>query len=290
MFGLFRSKLTECKASPESCPVTFDHLDDSFHQLKQATISVSEEAVKTARVLEDKLKDSEFRFYSTVDIITDIVIIKDGQGRWTLLNKFGQDVFGWHHGEYYLKTDEELQHLYPQYKETLVYCRMSDDMAWLTKKPYRVEESIPHGTTPYHLDVVKTPVFHQDGSRKELIIIGRDITENYETRQRTKACFNALNSASDIIFIVDARRNIFFCNDMFVKTFDHNDYKEVVGKCVCDVIPFMRCNDEMWNVVKKNKLYEEQFEQYNLSIVPMMNGVPDPIYYICTLKATIKKQ
>lgn len=108
--------------------------------------------------------------------------------------------------------------------------------------------------------------------------------------RRIKACFEALNSASDIIFIVDADRNVYFCNDRFVEEFGFCCYTDAVDKCVCDVVPGMKCTDKMWKTVKKNKTYDDIIGKYKLTIVPMMNGVPDPIYYICTMKPTVTNQ
>lgn len=104
--------------------------------------------------------------------------------------------------------------------------------------------------------------------------------------RRIKACFEALNAASDIIFIIDANRNVYFCNDKFVDTFGLNSYDDAVDRNVCDIVPDVHCTDEMWGLVKKNKTFEDIVGEYRLTIVPMMNGVPDPIYYVCTMKPT----
>ena len=268
----------------ENQPISMECLDQSFEMLKTATVQVSQEAVKTARVLEEKLRDSEFRFLSIADSIEDVVVLKNGEGRWTMVNKFGRDVMGFKDNEYFMKTDQELMDMFPHLKETFAICQMTDKMAWMSKKPYRAEESIPSEDMHYHLDMVKTPVFNDDGSRKELIIVGRDITEVYEKRQRTRACFHALNAASDAIFIVDSNKHIFFCNDTFVELFQFGSYKDVTGKSICDVIPSINCTDDMWEILKNNNSWESDFEDFRLTVVPMMNGVPDPIYYVCTLK------
>lgn len=281
-------------AARESAPVcdlaSLSDLDDSFHLLKATTNDVAQEAVKTAKVLEDQLKDSMFRFYSTVDSISDIVIIKDGEGRWTFVNRRGQEMFGWYHHEYLNKTDDELIEEFPQFRDMLNICKRTDDVAWESRGSYRSDQKIPHGKFHYHLDTIKTPVFNPDGTRKEIIILGRDVTEIHKKNKRTKACFNALNSASDIIFIVDHQRNIFFCNDMFVKTFGFHDYTEVTGQCVCDVVPGLKCTDELWDTVRQNKTWEDNVGEYQLTVLPMMNGVPDPIYYVCTMKPSVSDQ
>lgn len=101
---------------------------------------------------------------------------------------------------------------------------------------------------------------------------------------RIKACFEALNSASDIIFIINSDRNIFFCNDRFVEEFGLCDYKEAIDRSVCDIIPNVHCNDALWDEIRLNKTFERVIDGFRLTIVPMMNGSPVPIYYICTMK------
>lgn len=263
-------------------------LDESLNLLSTTAMEVSQAAINAASVLQEELHASQSRFFSTIDLINDLVIIKDDKGRWKTLNHWGQCLYNWHHGEYHDRTDEELKVLYPHYAKSLTQCQSTDKQAWDTKLTHRTEEYIPHGKTTYTFDILKTPVFHSDGSRKELIIVGRDITLIREKQKRTKACFNALNSASDIIFIVDKHKKIFFCNDRFVDIFDFGHYDNVVGKDMIMCIPYIRSYDEMWNTIEGNKSWTDTYnDKFKLTIIPMMNGEPHPIYYICTLKPLV---
>ena len=263
-------------------------LDESLNLLSTTAMEVSEAAVSAALVLKEELHDSYYRFHSTIDAIDDLVIIKDDIGRWKTVNRWGQFLYGWHHGEYHTKTDDELKRLYPQFRESLTTCQRTDALAWTTRRSYRSEEYIPHGNTIYILDVVKTPVFHADGTKKELIVVGRDVTQIYEKSKRTKACFNALNSASDVIFIVDKYRNMFFCNDQFIHMFKFGQYDHVVGKPLEECMPDIQKYDEMWHTIMNNKTWEDVYNgEFKLTIIPMMNGAPDPIYYVCTLKPLV---
>lgn len=268
-----------------------EKLEHSFNLLRRTTFAVTEAAADTARFLEERLRDTEYRFFSTIDSIDDFIIIKDGAGKWKTVNKAGQNLFKWIHGEYYDKTDKELLWEYPLYTETLNKCSDSDERAWRSKKSYRSQECVPYGTEGYRcFDVLKTPVFDEIGKRKELIIVGRDITEDLEKQRRMKAAFIALNSVSDIIVILDYRGNIFFCNDTFLITFNENSYEEVVGKHICDIITIDEF-ENMWNVISHNGKWDgtctsDSFynSEHDLHVTPMMNGVTYPIYYICTLR------
>lgn len=112
----------------------------------------------------------------------------------------------------------------------------------------------------------------------------RDVTKQHEEMQRKKACFRALNAASDRIFIIDANRKITFCNDMFLKTFHIYNHEDIIGLYIYEVIPDMLCNSDVWSHVQTNQTWEGSFREYIMTIVPVMNGVPKPIYYVCTMK------
>jgi PAS domain S-box-containing protein len=276
-------------------------LNDVSKMLKNTVSAVAEAAVEATRVLEERLRETEYRFFSTIDAIDDFVIIKDGYGRWKTVNKAGQEIFGWIHGEYYEKTDLQLARLFPLFTEALSMCAESDENAWEHKKTLRVQECIPYGIGGHKcFDILKTPIFDEFGKRKEMIIVGRDITEELEKNRRMKASFIALNSISDLIIILDFRGNIFFCNDAFLITFNICSYESIVGKHVCDILNIPGF-DEMWELISHNQkwdgecsgdsLYgENRILSQDISVTPMMNGMPYPIYYICTLRSKKKKE
>lgn len=272
---------------PPHEPVDVVSLDNSFNLLKSTTVEVSQAAVDAARSLENQLHLSFHRFYSMIDAIDDFVVIKDDQARWIALNKTGQHVFGWVHGEYYQKTSSELAELYPQFAPSLRFGSNTDIHAWETHQPQRNEETFAIACGQMQtFDVITTPVFNPDGTRKELIVVGRNVTDAREKQRRTRACFTALNSASDAIIIIDAEHTIFFCNDEFLRRFDLGDYHNVVGRNIVDVCKSFPDSAEIWEYVKQNQTWYQACPSTNqtLTIVPVMNGVDTPIYYICTIK------
>lgn len=254
-----------------------------MNMLRSTTEEVSYAAVCAAKALEDQLHHVELRFNSTIDHLADLVLIKDGEGRWKTLNKAGQEVFKFHHGEFFDKTDVEISEEFSVFKESLEICSRTDQLAWDLKRPYRVEEmKIPNGSSYYTFDVVKTPVFDESGNPKEMVIVGRDVTEIREKQRRTKACFHALNSASDVIAIIDNHCRIFFCNDRFVEQFGVGDYNDCIDRKLEEVIG--EIDPDMWATVQTNKSWTGEFQDYKLSVLPMMNGQPKPIYHVCTFK------
>lgn len=260
-------------------------LEKSAELLRKTTLDVTEAATNAAITLEKHLKNYEHRFFNTIDTIDDLVIVKDGNGRWLTLNTVGQDLFNWHHGEYYQKTDAQLAIDFPHLKNALTVCADTDLRAWEARRSNRVEEHIVYGSVYKIFDVIKTPLYNEDGSRRELVVVGRDITELVEKQRRTKACFMAMNAASEGIVIIDSKARIVFSNDEFNSRFGINDYKCVIDKKIIDVLPWLTNYDDIWQQARENKSIKIiTKEAGDIIVMPMMNGLPKPIYFICTFK------
>lgn len=108
-----------------------------------------------------------------------------------------------------------------------------------------------------------------------------------EEHKRTKACFIALNSASDGIVILDRAGHIFFCNDQFMQANNIAHHNEVVGKHILDVFPNFPNFEHVWQSCKDNntEVVYCPGTKLKLTIVPMMNGAPEPVYHVCTFKS-----
>jgi PAS domain S-box-containing protein len=121
---------------------------------------------------------TEERLRTLVEASPDPIFMKDGHGRWLEVNRAGLELFQLEHVDYRGKTEEELAEFTPFYKEALLYCRITDSHAWQKGVLSRDEERIPRPNGFIRTyDVLKIPLFHEDGSRKGLLVLGRDITE-----------------------------------------------------------------------------------------------------------------
>lgn len=143
------------------------------------------------------LKEEEQRRSTLINSMVDFVNFKDGEGRWLESNTFGLELFQLENVDYKGKKDSELAEYTQFYKEALIYCETSDKETWEMKKITRCEEQIPlpNGDNKT-FDTIKVPLFHEDGSRKGLVVIGRDITERIaaenqlvDSEQRYKSLF-----------------------------------------------------------------------------------------------------
>ncbi len=127
---------------------------------------------------EETLKHQDELMHGLIDSMPDIVCFKDGEGRWLEANKFDLNLFELTHVDYKGKKDSELAQYSDFYREAFLACEDSDEIAWLNKGISRGEEIIPKPDgTSLIFDIIKVPLFNEDGSRKGLVVIGRDITQ-----------------------------------------------------------------------------------------------------------------
>ncbi|MHB1230685.1 MAG: putative bifunctional diguanylate cyclase/phosphodiesterase [Halothiobacillus sp.] len=138
------------------------------------------------KALEYALGDNEQLMRNLIDATPDIIIIKDGDGRWLLANAAGLALYHLQGKIWWGKTDAELAKLTPLlYHEGLETCIASDNHAWEARQLTRALETVPRPDGSMRIfDVLKLPSFNEDGRRKVLIIIGRDVTERHVAQQR----------------------------------------------------------------------------------------------------------
>ena len=130
----------------------------------------------------------------------DFICLKDGEGRWLAANESGLALFQLGK-DYVHKTDVELAAIAPaQYRPIFDACSESDERAWQSGATLREEQAIPaqHGDWKY-FDVIKIPLFQQDGSRYGMVMLGRDITD----RKRTEVRLNRRGAILDALISTD---------------------------------------------------------------------------------------
>jgi PAS domain S-box-containing protein len=132
-------------------------------------------------------KEEEKRLSTLINSMVDFVNFKDGEGRWIQANEYGLKLFQLEDVDYRGKKDSELAQYSKFYSKELIFCETSDEETWLNGTVTRCEEvlPLPDGTFKT-FDTVKVPLFHKDGSREGLVIIGRDVTETKEMEERLR--------------------------------------------------------------------------------------------------------
>ncbi len=153
--------------------------------------------ISELKALKSENELTKVNFFNLIDLAEDIICIKDGEGRWLLANAADIKLFGLENVDYYGKTDQELSYFTSKiYKDAFRTCVITDEIAWKNGGLSRSDEKIPiddKGNVRI-FDVLKKPVFDEDGSRRALLVIGRDVTEkrNIEQIERKLATQNRI--------------------------------------------------------------------------------------------------
>ncbi|MDF2615030.1 MAG: tmoS1 [Clostridia bacterium] len=124
------------------------------------------------------LQESDALLRTVINSLHDIICFKDSEGRWIEANdamlrlyKTDRKIIG--------KTDEELSKLMPEFKTQFAFCSSTDKIAWETRNFSRAEEVFSGvGEEDKIYEVVKIPLFNEDGSKKGLVALGHDVTEH----------------------------------------------------------------------------------------------------------------
>ena len=155
--------------------------------------------------IEEELIETESRLRTLIDSTPDIICFKDGAGRWLEANRADLEIFHLTDVDYRGKTDSELaDYTLPLYREPFTLCEASDEIAWQAGRASRAEEVIPLAEGGARVfDVIKVPVFDDDGSRKGLVVLGRDITalKDAEKRIQHQAYYDALTDLPNRVLL-----------------------------------------------------------------------------------------
>ncbi len=139
---------------------------------------------------------SEERLRTLINAMPDIIIFKDGEGRWLEANDYCLHLFGLTGLPYHGRGDRELAELNPFHRDTFEVCRLTDEAAWAARATRRRDEVIaqPDGGEMV-FDIIKVPLFNEDGSRRGLVVVGRDLTARREDEAERERLQDQLQQA-----------------------------------------------------------------------------------------------
>jgi PAS domain S-box-containing protein len=156
-----------------------------------------------------------------MDTLNDFVCIKDSENRWLAANTYSLKLFQLEDVDYKGKSDKDFAEISPFFRDAFLYCYESDKRAWNYKDGIRLEESIHTEDGIKYFDVMKVPTFNEDGTRKALVTIGRDITRRKEMEVRLRESEvryrKLVESSPDMIATISDDCNIAYINDAGLK-------------------------------------------------------------------------
>lgn len=174
-----------------------------------------EQIEELARRLDDA-HASEERLRTLIEAMPDPIFLKDGEGRWLEVNRAGLKAFDVR-GDYRGKTDRDLAEEADFFRDAFLYCVGTDEQAWQYPGVSHSEETLPRRDGTFRVyDTHKVPLFHPDGRRKGLVVLGRDITDRKRADQLLLASERQLRgilaTTLDAIILIDREGKITFLN------------------------------------------------------------------------------
>lgn len=162
----------------EGLTTNFQNMAASLQQQSHELQALNEDLEERVEERTSQLEEAESRQRALINLIPDIVCLKDGEGRWLIANNFCLQLFELTEIAYQGKTDKDLAPFSPFCFDAFMDCYQSDEDVWKTGEQVRseVKISLRDGSSTT-FDIIKLPVFRLDGSRKSLLVVGRDITK-----------------------------------------------------------------------------------------------------------------
>ena len=181
------------------------------------------------------LAEREDQLKTVIETVPDSIQFKDSEGRWLVANSVCLKLFGLTGHEWQGLSDRELAQHHPEMATTLMACEASDAAAWEQGVLTR-HEDVFHNEQfgARHFDVVKVPLFDDNGQPHAMVVVSRDISERKQNEielenhhrhleelviERTAALMETearashiLNSSADGLYGVDRQGRITFIN------------------------------------------------------------------------------
>jgi diguanylate cyclase (GGDEF)-like protein/PAS domain S-box-containing protein len=129
------------------------------------------------KAAEEEVRTQKEWLTTLINSLPDLICFQDGTGRWLVANQFHLDVAGLQGIEYQGRTSAELARLSSGRSDYLSDAKNSDEQAWKAAKPIAYEREVSTDSGSRVFDMLTIPLFNADGSRKNLVLVGRDITE-----------------------------------------------------------------------------------------------------------------
>ncbi|MCD4739047.1 MAG: PAS domain S-box protein, partial [Anaerolineae bacterium] len=180
--------------------------------------------ITTRRQAQEALQESEEQLQTLIDAMPDFVCFKDGDGHWLKINAASIRLFRLAGVDYRGKKDSELAELNGGLQGTFLTCARTDAETWRTRRLSRGEELIsqPDGTVRIY-DVIKMPVFHPDGERKGLVVLGHDVTEQVQAeeerarllaqiRAQAKQIQQTIDTVPEGVLVLDRAQRVILAN------------------------------------------------------------------------------
>jgi diguanylate cyclase (GGDEF)-like protein/PAS domain S-box-containing protein len=176
-------------------------------------------------------RQSEEDFRTLVEALPDGVWLKDGKGAWLLANQAALTLLGLSgRTDWAGKTEGDLARMNPAFSGAHLACQATDEQAWENETMTDAVEVVetPDGSV-HVIESRKVPLYNDDGSRRRLVVIGRDMTERLKAEEERNLSERIFETSPFGIFVSDSSRRIIRVNPAFT-TITGWKPQEVLGK------------------------------------------------------------
>jgi diguanylate cyclase (GGDEF)-like protein/PAS domain S-box-containing protein len=160
----------------------------------------------------DKLLNSVFRH------LPDMILLKDGDGRWLLSNPAARAVLGLSEQDVYGFTNLEIADRNLPNSDGLRHSALAEEATWQSGRASHMQEIADDGQGNVHtFDVVRVPTFGRRGQRLHLLEVRRDITDQRIAATKLELAGRVLDQSTDGIMITNESNKIMMVNNAFTE-------------------------------------------------------------------------
>jgi diguanylate cyclase (GGDEF)-like protein/PAS domain S-box-containing protein len=175
---------------------------------------------------EQALQEAGDRLRTLIDAMPDLVVFKDDAGCWIEANEAAQRIFQLTVRDYRNQTDAQLIAAHPAQAAALAACAASDDEAWKQCAGLRDDVALPDKAV---FDLIKVPIFRKNGSRRGLVVLGRDVSARKQAERDLALATQVFAHSNEAIVVTDAANRIISVNPAFTQTTGYGA-REVIGQ------------------------------------------------------------
>ena len=180
--------------------------------------------------LQDRLMSAGLTLRTLINALPDIVCFKDGEGRWLEANKAILEYLQLQGLDYRGKRGSELPFTQAFHRAVFLAGEVSDDSVWQRGQSARREENIPAPDgSPRTFEIVRIPLFHEDGRRKGMVIVGHDLTEQKHTDAYQRLAARVFETTGEAIMVTDTNAKIVLVNSAFCRITGYPE-SDVLGR------------------------------------------------------------
>lgn len=245
-----------------------------------------------------KHKKDEQLLNEILTSITDSVGLKDHDGKWCEVNQFTLNLLGLEEKDLLEKTDIFLAKEHPYFKDFFIRCWETDEETYKNKRTMIFQEQFYDIHDKLRiLRIVKVPFFEQDGTRKAMVVLGKDITTDIVNKQELASTIKELSDfkfaldQSSIVAITDHRGRITYANERFCEISKYSK-DELMGqdhRILNSRHHSKKFFLNMWKTIRKGKVWEGDIKNrakdgsyywVKTTIIPFLNDKNKPYQYI----------